>query len=301
MLDKQDSHNDQSPNSFAKLGILAGHGALPKQVIAACHEQNRPCFVIAFNDITEDDTVNNIPHHWEHIAKVGKILKRFKSEGVTEILMAGRVGRPPLTSLRPDFSGWKLLATLKKLPTQGDDQVFSAIINFIEKSGFDVVGAESILQNLLIEEGTLGSIEPDEIAEQDIILGAKSARAIGHMDIGQAVIVQQGCILGVEGVEGTDRLISRCAELHTDGLGGVLVKMKKPQQDSRVDLPSIGVHTIENAYRSGLRGIAVEAGGALVIDRKSVIDKADERGIFITGVLAPTDNQNITTGTGKHL
>lgn len=267
-----------------KLGLIAGSGELPAQIIEACRSSGRDIFVIGFEDITDRKIVSDIKSKFVHIGRAGEAIDCLKKEGVSEVIMAGRVGRPNVSSLKLDFTGIRLLIKLSRLPSQGDNAVFSAIISFIENYGFKVVGAEDVLSDLLIKEGVLGNIKPDAVAENDIKIGMNAALKIGELDIGQAVIIQNGNILGVEGAEGTDRLISRCKELHNEGPGGVLVKMKKPKQDSRVDLPSIGVNTIENAHKSGLRGIAVEAGGALVINRTKVLELADKLGIFVVGV-----------------
>ncbi len=272
--------------SNKKVGIIAGSGELPRQVIAACQEQGRDFFIIAFENITEQETTQGLPHKRLHIGKIGAAIKALRNENVAEVLLAGRVGRPDMASLHFDFSGIRLLLRLSKLPSQGDDMIFREIIQFLEDSKFKVIGADDVLNKLLITEGTIGAVQPDEISLKDIEIGKKAAKIIGDLDIGQAVIVQQGQILGVEGAEGTDNLVKRCKDLHSQGLGGVLVKVKKPQQDSRVDLPSIGVNTIINAHQSGLCGIAVEAGGSLVINREAVIAKADELGIFVTGITA---------------
>ena len=262
---------------------------MPEQVIEACGRIGHSIYVIAIEDITDKGVIKNIPHKWLHLGQIGKAIKTLKNESIENIVMIGRVGRPSLSALKLDFSGLKLLTKLSKLKSQGDDEVFSTIIKFFESSGFKVLGVEQVLEELMMPEGVLGDIEPDAIALNDIAIGVKAAREIGKLDIGQAVIIQRGNILGVEGAEGTDRLISRCKELHTEGPGGILVKMKKPHQDSRVDLPSVGVKTIENAKNSGLRGIAVEAGSALIINKERVIQKANELGIFIVGVGVNSD------------
>ncbi len=267
-----------------KLGIIAGGGELPMQVIEACKQEGRDFFVIAFENITNLKKLSSIPHEVVNLGAAGKIIQKFKQENINEVLLAGGVGRPAFSKLQLDFTGLKLIARLMRLPSHGDDKVFSAIIKFLEGYGFKIVGADKILSALLIGKETIGEIEPDDIAENDIEIGMKAALKIGELDIGQAVIIQQGNILGVEGAEGTDRLVSRCTDLQTEGLGGVLVKMKKPSQDRRVDLPSIGVHTIENIHASGLRGVAVEAGGSLVINRQKVIKRANELGIFVVGI-----------------
>lgn len=266
------------------LGIIAGAGELPRRIVRECREKNRECFVIAFEGITDATTTEDVPHTTLHIGRVGQAVKALKHAGAKELVMAGRVGRPNPSTLRPDFMGLKLLAHLTRLKSHGDDAIFSTIITFLEKQDFAVKGVDAILSDLLIQAGAFGKHTPDATAQRDIALGARVVQGIGKFDIGQAVIVQAGQVLGVEGAEGTDRLVARCKELQAEGSGGVLVKMKKPGQDSRVDLPSIGIYTVENAYASGLRGIAVEAGGALVINRDLVRKRADELGLFIVGI-----------------
>jgi DUF1009 family protein len=133
-------------------------------------------------------------------------------------------------------------------------------------------------------EGALGRVEPDAEAAADIAHGLRIARALGALDIGQAVVVQQGLVLGVEAIEGTDALIARCAGLRRDGPGGVLVKAAKPGQERRIDLPAIGARTVAAAAAAGLRGIAAEAGAALLLDRDEVVRRADAAGLFVVGV-----------------
>lgn len=267
-----------------RIGIIAGSGELPQLVIDACKRLNHDYFVLAIENITEKKIVEGTPHKWLHLGQIGKAIKNFQKNGIEKILMIGRVGRPSISALKLDFSGLKLLSKLSKLKSQGDDEVFSEIIKFFERSGFEVIGVEKVLAELMMPAGVIGQHVPDDIAWNDIRIGMKAATEIGKLDIGQAVVIQHGQILGVEGAEGTDKLMNRCKELHNEGNGGVLVKMKKPAQDSRVDLPSIGVKTIENAHSSGLRGIAVEAGSALILNKEKVITRADELGMFVVGV-----------------
>jgi DUF1009 family protein len=135
-----------------------------------------------------------------------------------------------------------------------------------------------------LPEGPLGRVRPDAEAHADIERGLRIARAIGALDIGQAVVVQQGLVLGVEAIEGTDALLRRCRELRRDGPGGVLVKTEKPGQEKRADRPTIGPRTVSLAAESGLRGIAAEAGATLLIDRDEVIRLANQAGLFVVGV-----------------
>jgi DUF1009 family protein len=166
----------------------------------------------------------------------------------------------------------------------GDDKLLSVLIAEIESEGFNVVGADDILHDLLVAEGVLGRHRPDDIAQSDIARGVEVARALGAVDVGQAVVVQQGIVLGVEAIEGTDALIARAAAVRREGPGGVLVKIKKPGQERRADLPTIGRSTVDAAAGAGLRGIAVEAGATLVIGRETLVAAADAAGIFVAAI-----------------
>ncbi len=272
-------------HSEETIGIIAGSGDLPRFIISSLLDRNIKVFVIAIENCTEHENVAYAPHVWVPMGKIGAAIKSLKSEGARKIVMAGRVGRPEISSLKLDVSGLRLLLKLRQLKLQGDDVIFSTIIKFFEDAGFEVVGADKVLPDLLTPEGIIGSVKPDRIGEKDIELGKRVALEIGRLDIGQAVITQNGRILAVEGAEGTDELIRRSRVLHDlNAPGGILVKMKKPDQDPRVDLPSIGVRTIQNISEAGLRGIAVEAKGSLIIDRENVIKKADALGVFLIGV-----------------
>ena len=147
-----------------------------------------------------------------------------------------------------------------------------------------VVGIHEVMNNILVRPGILGKVKPGKDDYVDIRRGVAAAFELGRLDIGQSVVVQQGLVLGVEAIEGTDELIKRCSAYKRKGNGGVLVKLRKPQQDMRIDLPTIGTRTIENAKASGLNGLAVHAGNTLIVDEAEVIRAADKAGLFIIGI-----------------
>jgi DUF1009 family protein len=266
-----------------KLGILAGAGALPARVVEACRAAERPFFVLAFDGETDPATVAGAPHAWVRLGAAGDGFRILRENGVEELVMAGGIRRPSVSSLRPDWRAARFFAKVG-YRALGDDGLLSAVVKEFESEGFRVVGVDAIIPSALAPAGRFGRLAPDAQAEADIAHGLRLARAIGALDIGQAVVVQQGLVLGVEAIEGTDALLARCAALRRDGPGGVLVKAKKPGQESRADLPTIGVRTVGAAARAGLRGIAVEAGATLVLDLRGVADAADRAGLFIVGV-----------------
>ncbi len=268
-----------------KLGILAGSGELPLRLIEACRAQARPYFVLAFAGSCDPATLQGQPHAFIRLGAGGSGLKILRDNGVEELVMAGGVRRPSLTALRPDWRTTRffLKIGMRALTDFGDDRLFRAIIGELEVEGFRVVGADSILSNLVAPEGLLGRVAPDAGAEADIRAGIAAARGHGAEDLGQAVMMRAGVPVDHEDAEGTDALLRRCAA-SGQARGGVLVKMAKPQQERRADLPAIGAQTVTGAAAAGLKGIAIEAGACLVLDRDAVVAAADRAGIFVIGV-----------------
>jgi DUF1009 family protein len=276
-----------------KLGIIAGGGALPGLLASACAASERPYYILALTGFAEVERFLYPPDTWIRLGEIGKGFDALKEAEVGEVVMAGAVRHPTLTDLKPDLKGAALLARIAGRAL-GDDGLLSVVIAEIEREGFKVVGVDDILTNLLAKMGPLGRYAPDEEAEQDIACGFDAARALGLADIGQAAVVQQGIVLGLESAEGTDALLQRCKVLRRNGPGGVLVKAKKPQQERRADLPTIGVATVKNAHAAGLRGIAVEAGHTLIIDQARVAELANQFGLFVVG--RAKDEPEVTLG-----
>lgn len=266
-----------------KLGILAGSGDLPGRLVDLCRRQKRECLVLAFEGHTDPASVAGAEHAWLRLGAAARGIEILKQAGVSELVMAGAVARPSLTELRPDLSTARWLARIGTTSC-GDDGLLRSIIQALEAEGFTVRGIDDLMTGLVAETGTYGRIQPDETAWADIERGVAVAKALGAADVGQAVVVQQGLVLAVEALEGTDALLRRAADLRRDGPGGVLVKVTKPQQDRRADLPSIGPNTVEGSAGAGLKGIALEAGGTLLIDREAVIRAADATGLFVVGL-----------------
>lgn len=267
------------------LGIIAGSGSLPGRIIDACRDAGRKVFVLALEGEADPAAVEAVPHAWCRIGAAAQGLDLLRDHGVGDLVLAGGVRRPSFAALRPDWRAAKFFARVG-YRALGDDGLLSAVVKELEREGFRVVGADELLAEAALPEGPLGSVRPTADTRADIALGLRLARAIGALDIGQAVVVQQGLVLGVEAIEGTDALLRRVADLRRPGPGGVLVKAEKPRQEKRVDRPTIGPQTVTLAAASGLRGIAAEAGATLVLDRAEVIRLADAAGLFVVGVRA---------------
>lgn len=267
-----------------KLGILAGGGPFPARIIETCRRQGRDFFVVAFEDQTDPETVAGTAHAWVRLGAAGTALDLLRHADVKELVLAGRIRRPSLAALRPDARAAKIIARAGARAI-GDDGLLSALVRELEESeGFRVVGPQSLVPEDMATEGVYGKIAPDAAALADIERGIEVARAIGALDVGQAAVVEDGIVLAVEAIEGTDAMLARCRALRRRHHGGVLVKVRKPAQEERADLPAIGAATVAAAAKAGLAGIAVEAGGALVIDRAAVVRAADEAGLFVVGV-----------------
>lgn len=265
------------------LGIIAGSGGLPGRVIGSCRAAGREVFVLALEGEADPTALADVPHAWCRIGGAATGLDVLRAHGVGELVLVGGVRRPSLAALRPDWRAAKFLARVG-YRALGDDGLLSAVVKELEREGFRIVGPDQLLGEAELPEGPLGRHRPDADALADIAHGIRLARAIGALDIGQAVVVQQGLVLGVEAIEGTDGLLRRCAGLRRDGPGGVLVKTEKPGQEKRADRPTIGPRTVSLAAESGLSGIAAQAGATLIVDRAEVIRLADAAGLFVVGV-----------------
>ena len=264
------------------VGILAGGGELPGLLVEACRSGGREPFVIAFNGFTDPAAIAGAKHAWLDIAAIGKTFRTLREAECEAVVMAGKFKRPSLSSLRPDARGLKVIARVAT--AGGDDAVLRILIDELEGEGFRVVGADDLLKDLIAAPGVLGAVQPSLDHRADIDRGIKVSRALGDADVGPSVVVQQNIVLGVEAAEGTDALLRRCADLKRDGRPGVLVKLKKRQQERRADLPVIGPDTVTNVRDAGLAGIAFEADGTLVLGRARLIAAADAAGIFVYGL-----------------
>jgi DUF1009 family protein len=252
-------------------------------VIERCRADGRDVFVVALEGQADPAAVADVPHTWIPLGAPGRGLRALRANGCREIVLAGPVRRPAVTEMRLDVTAMRFFARLGRRAL-GDDGLLRAVIRALEREGFHVRGLHEVIGDALAPAGVLGAMTPNDTASADIERGCAVARALGRADVGQAVIVQQGLVLGVEAIEGTDALIRRCATLHRAGAGGVLVKLPKPGQDKRADLPAIGPATVIAAAESGLRGIAVAAEATLLVDPAATIAAADRHHLFLQGL-----------------
>lgn len=273
-------------NPQPKLGIIAGGGALPARLAAAAKTAGRAVFVVKLDGHANDDDLDSYPHVTVRLGAAAKILDAMRSHECQDVVLAGKVARPSFSAMRPDWRAAKLLMKVG-MKALGDDGLLRLVGEELEREGFRLVGAHEILTDLAVPEGVLGAIKPDEQALSDAKHGLAVARTLGAADVGQGCVVQQGLVLALEAIEGTDEMVRRSANYRREGVGGVLVKSSKPQQDKRLDLPAIGLTTIEEAHKAGLRGVALLAGGTMIIDRDAVIARANDLGLFVIGLADP--------------
>ncbi|MBP0465512.1 UDP-2,3-diacylglucosamine diphosphatase LpxI [Roseomonas sp. PWR1] len=263
------------------LGIIAGGGGLPVRVAEAVAAAGRPVVVAVLDG--HGDAAAFAAHasrsfRWGMAATM---LEWLKGHGVRQVVLAGTVARPSLLSLRPDAAGMKLLARIGKAAFSGDDSILRAAMKVLAEDGFEVVGAHQVLAGLLPPAALLAGPAPDDLARADIARGLAVCRALGAVDVGQGCVVQQGLVLAVEAIEGTDAMLARAGTLGREGPGGVLVKALKPGQSKLADLPTVGPRTVENAAAAGLRGLAFEAGATILLEREATIARAEAAGIFL--------------------
>ena len=292
MRDQQRPHSaaDLGPADEAArlvpLGILAAAGPLPRDIAAISRRGGRRVHVVALAGICEDWVADH-PHTWASLGQVGRILGAFRNAGCRELVIAGAMQRPDLTRLKLDLGFFRHLPTVLALTRGGDDSVLRRVVRFFEGQGFVVRGVADTAPELLAGSGPIGARAPAAQDASALNHARRIIEALGPFDVGQAAVATVHGVVAIEGTRGTDIMLR---ELGRDGCGaglatgGVLVKLAKPGQEMRVDLPTIGTVTVARAKAAGLVGIAVGAGAAIVLDRDRVRAAADASGIFVVGI-----------------
>ena len=268
-----------------KVGLIAGDGSFPLEVAKSISQKNKEIFIIAIKGSASKD-IERYPHLWIRIGQIGKAIRALKENNCKELILIGGVKKPNVWLLRPDFGALKLFFKLIILPIKGDASILKTLLNFLEKDNkFKVVGAEKYISYLLMSKGLIAGEKINEQANIDIDIAVENCKNIGSKDIGQACVVVNGQIIASEDSLGTDKMlrgiISKEIRFHNEG---VLVKLAKPIQDRRVDLPAIGMQTIKLAKEIGLCGIAIEEKSSFISNKERVIKFAKKNNIFIFGL-----------------
>lgn len=276
------------PAPAGPVAIIAGGGTFPLEVAEAARASGRDVTVIGLRGFA-DKVLRRFPYVSVDMLDPAALLAALRQSAPACVVLAGAVTRPGPLAIGSVFSAYRNREDLARILSAGDDRLLRGVVNLIEEAGFRVAGAQEIAPSVLAPEGPLGTAEADPESVEDIGRGRALLAAMAPWDIGQAVVVSRGRVLAVEGPEGTDATLQRVADLQRrrrvklDGQGGVLVKIPKVGQDLRIDLPAIGPRTVERARAAGLSGIAVQAGGVVLVDRAGVIREADKAGLFVVG------------------
>ncbi len=271
------------------LGILCGGGDFPIEVAkAVARSGGRP--VMAAIVGAADKRVEAFAHFWIHLGEVGKLFRELKARRVEEIVIVGAMTRPEFADLRLDWGALKRAVGIASLFRGGDNRLLVGVAKIFEGEGLRVVGVHEVAPQLLVPAGLIASARPNAQALADAERGAALIAALSPFDAGQAAVVANGRVLAIEAAEGTDAMLARIADLRASrrlrfkGRAGVLVKAPKRDQDMRLDMPAVGLKTIENAKAAGLEGLALAAGRVLIADRAAFARAADEAGLFALGL-----------------
>jgi DUF1009 family protein len=274
-IDEERATSREQPDT---IGLIAGGGRFP--LLVADSARNRGMRVVAVahkgETLTElDGKVDEIT--WIGLGQFGQLIKAFKSGGVARVLMAGTITKPKmLAKVRPDLKG---LALMGKLAINHDDEILRTVARELENEGITVVSSTAYLPELLAPSGCLTKKKPARWEEDDIEFGWMVAKELGRLDIGHCVVARRRIILAVEAIEGTDKTIRRGGELAKKG--AVVVKVSKPNQDLRFDLPAVGVHTVAVMASVHAAALAIEAGKTIIFDKEEMIQLADSNHISI--------------------
>lgn len=265
------------------LCLIIGEDELPFEILNTI--QKNEVFIIALKEANINlQKLAKYNYKIISFVKVGKIIKTIKSLNIKNVCFAGRIKKPSFFSLKPDLKGLFLLFKIIKLKMRGDNNLLKTIINFVKSNNIEVKGVNEIAPKLITPKGILTSTKPTKLAMQDCETGANVIKNISQFDIGQAIVMQEGVIIGVEAIEGTDELIKRCGALKSNTKNlPILIKCAKKNQTLKIDMPTIGIETIKMITKYGFAGIYIEANSTLLLQQNEVINFANENNIFIMG------------------
>ena len=263
-----------------KVGIIVGNGKLPLYFLEEAEKQNIDVFPLGLFDTIDDRIKAHKNFVSFNIGEVGSIVKYFLLNGIDEIVMLGKVEKDIIfKDMKLDRFGEELL---KRLPDRKDETLLFAVIGFFRLNGIKVLPQNHLLKDFMFRDECYTKIVPSDEDRKTIKIGIEAAKALSEVDAGQTVVCKDSSVVAVDGIEGTDKTIKRAGELA--GSGCIVVKMSRPQQDMRVDIPAVGIETIKRAVEIGARGIVGEAGRMLFLNRDEAIRLAEENSLFILGI-----------------
>ena len=259
------------------IGIIAGGGRFPIMAADAARTQGHPVVAVAFREEADPELANRVDQIvWIHLGQLGHLIKGLKRHGVQRALMAGTITKRLMYKLKPDLKG---LAFMSKIAILHDDGILGSLARELKKEGIEVISATSFLPDLLASPGCMTKRKPSKKEEEDIRFGWQMAKELGRLDIGQCVVVREKTVLALEAMEGTDETILRGGRLAREK--AVVIKVSKPNQDLRFDMPTVGLKTVENMSKVKASVLALEAGKTLIFDKSEMIRYADQAGISI--------------------
>lgn len=270
---------------MAKVGLIAGIGNLPVEFMRAAQQEGYEVVVVAVVADVAPELAREANAYYEiSLFKSSSVIKKLLQEGVREVTMLGKVTKEHLFKNKPLFPDLRTIKVLNRLRNKKDDTIMLAIVAELEKEGLHVVDQTIYMRPLMPAPGVLTKKEPTKEQWTDIQFGFEVAKQMGALDIGQTVVVKDTAVMAIEAIEGTDQCILRGGEL---GRGqAVVVKTAKPEQDTRFDVPAVGMKTLESMIASGCSVLAMEAGATIFVEQEAVLKKANEKGIVICSVTA---------------
>jgi DUF1009 family protein len=283
---------DRDPSNSSPVGLIAGGGALPFAVADSLLARGVTPVLFALQGICDPAAAARYRHHWIPIGQLGRLARLMRGDGCRDLVFIGTLVRPALSEIRLDWGTLRAMRHILSAFRGGDDHLLTGIGRIFEQQGFRLLGIKDVAPDLLMPAGSLTRAVPDADAEADIAKGRAVLRALSPFDIGQATVVIDGHVVGVEDIEGTDGLLARVARLRAENRirakagRGVLVKAPKSGQDLRFDLPTLGPQTIARAIAAELAGIAIVAGNTIVAEPQAMIAAADGAALFVTGLPA---------------
>lgn len=269
------------------LGLIAGSGKLPHILAASAKRQGERVVCVGIREEADPALKDKVHRfHWCGVARVGRLIRIFKREGVDRAVMVGKVQKSRMYApfrflrMRPDLTTFRIWYWRAK--DKGDDTLLGAMAQELESRGIQVVDSTPFVRDHLAGKGALTSRAPSASEEADVRFGLKIALGLGQLDVGQSVAVREQAVIAVEAMEGTDEMIRRAGRLARKGF--VVVKMAKPNQDLRFDIPTIGPDTIQSIQEAGGKVLVVDAGRTLIIDPEETLAAANRHGIAIVGI-----------------
>ena len=268
-----------------KIIILAGNGELPYNVVTELEKRRLDFFIITFKNNEVSAKLKKYNPIEINFGKIVTELKKLKIKKFDSIIMIGGLKKPKLNEIKPDINSLKLIPMFaKKIIEGGDNNLLSFCIKKIEEIGFKIINIKDILPEFFLGKGVFTKISPKKDMIKDIKKGKKILDQISKFDIGQSIIIQKGNVVGIEGVQGTDFLIKNSKKYLINDTNAILVKYTKQKQDLRVDLPTIGIKTLQNCLKSNIYGVAFSANNTIFLDLKKIISYCNNNKIFLIGV-----------------